>query len=93
VDKGSTFSFRARPCKDPWPLAEEEMEMMEVNPELRGIRVLVVEDIALNQLLMKTLLDDFGFERDIAANGKIAHGETGQPTAMTSSSWTSRCPK
>jgi CheY-like chemotaxis protein len=34
--------------------------------------VLVVEDIALNQLLMKTLLDDFGFERDIAANGRIA---------------------
>jgi CheY-like chemotaxis protein len=33
---------------------------------------LVVEDIALNQLLMKTLLDDFGFARDIAANGKIA---------------------
>jgi CheY-like chemotaxis protein len=33
---------------------------------------LVVEDIALNQLLMKTLLDDFGFERDIASNGKIA---------------------
>jgi CheY-like chemotaxis protein len=32
----------------------------------------VVEDIALNQLLMKTLLDDFGFERDIAENGKIA---------------------
>ncbi len=32
----------------------------------------MVEDIALNQLLMKTLLDDFGFERDIAANGKIA---------------------
>jgi CheY-like chemotaxis protein len=33
---------------------------------------LVVEDIALNQLLMKTLLDDFGFEREIASNGKIA---------------------
>lgn len=28
--------------------------------------------MALNQLLMKTLLDDFGFERDIAENGKIA---------------------
>jgi CheY-like chemotaxis protein len=32
----------------------------------------VVEDMALNQLLMKTVLDDFGFERDIAENGKIA---------------------
>ena len=43
---------------------------MEVG--VRNIKVLVVEDIALNQLLMKTLLDDFGFERDIADNGKIA---------------------
>jgi two-component system, chemotaxis family, CheB/CheR fusion protein len=32
----------------------------------------VAEDMALNQLLMKTLLDDFGFERDIAANDRIA---------------------
>jgi len=33
---------------------------------------LVVEDIQLNQLLMKTLLDDFGFEHDIAGTGKTA---------------------
>jgi PAS domain S-box-containing protein len=71
IDKGSTFSFVLDFAKT-HALADEEMEMMEVNPELKGIRVLVVEDIALNQLLMKTLLDDFGFERDIAANGKIA---------------------
>jgi CheY-like chemotaxis protein len=37
-----------------------------------NIKVLVVEDVALNQLLMKTILDDFGFERDIAINGKMA---------------------
>jgi PAS domain S-box-containing protein len=71
VDKGSTFSF-VLDLEKTMAKAEVELEMMEVNPELRGIRVLVVEDIALNQLLMKTLLDDFGFERDIAANGKIA---------------------
>jgi PAS domain S-box-containing protein len=71
VDKGSTFSF-VLDFEKTMAKAEVELEMMEVNPELRGIRVLVVEDIALNQLLMKTLLDDFGFERDIAANGKIA---------------------
>src|ERR1019366_7781471 len=51
---------------------EMDLEITEVNAEIRNIKVLVVEDIALNQLLMKTLLDDFGFERDIAANGKIA---------------------
>ncbi len=32
----------------------------------------MVEDITLNQLLMNTILDDFGFECDIADNGKIA---------------------
>jgi CheY-like chemotaxis protein len=43
-----------------------------LNTKVQNIKVLVVEDIALNQLLMKTLLDDFGFEHDIADNGKIA---------------------
>jgi len=43
-----------------------------MDTEIKNIKVLVVEDMALNQLLMKTVLDDFGFERDIAANGKIA---------------------
>jgi CheY-like chemotaxis protein len=51
---------------------EAEAEILELDPEIKNIKVLVVEDIALNQLLMKTLLDDFGFEQDIAANGKIA---------------------
>ncbi len=49
-----------------------EAEIIELDTEIKNIKVLVVEDIALNQLLMKTLLDDFGFERDIASNGKIA---------------------
>jgi len=35
-------------------------------------KVLVAEDIALNQLLIKIILEGFGFETDIAANGKIA---------------------
>ena len=43
-----------------------------LDTRIKNIKVLVVEDIALNQLLMKTLLDDFGFERDIVANGKLA---------------------
>jgi CheY-like chemotaxis protein len=36
------------------------------------MKILVVEDILLNQLLMRTLLDDFGFDCQIASNGKIA---------------------
>ncbi len=71
VDFGSTFSFILSFQKTK---AEAELEIGIVEPdtEIKNIKVLVVEDIALNQLLMKTLLDDFGFERDIAANGKIA---------------------
>lgn len=68
---GSTFSF-ILDFKKTAVEAEPGIEMMEVDMQLKNIKVLVVEDIALNQLLMKTLLDDFGFERDIAANGKIA---------------------
>jgi len=49
-----------------------EKVMNILNTRVQNIKVLVVEDIALNQLLMKTLLDDFGFERDIADNGKVA---------------------
>jgi PAS domain S-box-containing protein len=71
VDEGSTFSFILTFQKTNAE-AELEQEIVELDTEIKNIKVLVVEDIALNQLLMKTLLDDFGFERDIAGNGKIA---------------------
>ncbi len=71
VDEGSTFSFELSFLKTTAD-AELESEIIELDSELANIKVLVVEDIILNQLLMKTLLDDFGFERDIADNGKIA---------------------
>ena len=69
--QGSTFGFTLN-FKKTNAEAEADISMVELDTELKNIKVLVVEDIALNQLLMKTLLDDFGFERDIAANGKIA---------------------
>ncbi|MDD4970526.1 MAG: response regulator [Paludibacter sp.] len=71
LDEGSNFSFILSFLKTNQD-AEVEIETSEVDSENNNIRVLVVEDIPLNQLLMKTLLDDFGFERDIAENGKIA---------------------
>lgn len=79
LGKGSSFSFSLSFLK-----TTEEAELMDeavdLDPEIKNLRVLVVEDIPLNQLLMKTLLDDFEFECDIAENGKIAiekmeHGE------------------
>ncbi|CAM4132284.1 PAS domain S-box protein [Flavobacterium sinopsychrotolerans] len=71
LNEGSTFSFTLGFQKTNTD-AELENEIMELDSEIKNIKVLVVEDIALNQLLMKTLLDDFGFDRDIAENGKIA---------------------
>jgi PAS domain S-box-containing protein len=71
VGKGSTFSFTLSFLKTNEE-AEMENGIIELDTEIKNIKVLVVEDIPLNQLLMKTLLDDFGFERDIASNGKIA---------------------
>ncbi|RKS94016.1 PAS domain S-box-containing protein [Flavobacterium limicola] len=71
VHEGSTFSFTL-PFQKTNVVVELENELAEIDSEMKNIKVLVVEDIVLNQLLMKTLLDDFGFERDIAENGKIA---------------------
>jgi len=71
IGEGSTFSFILSFLKTTED-AEIETEIEELDTEIKNIRVLVAEDIPLNQLLMKTLLDDFGFERDIAGNGKIA---------------------
>ncbi|SEG45487.1 PAS domain-containing hybrid sensor histidine kinase/response regulator [Flavobacterium urumqiense] len=71
IDVGTTFSFTL-PFQKTNADAELENEILELDTEIKDIKVLVVEDIALNQLLMKTLLDDFGFGRDIAENGQIA---------------------
>jgi len=71
LEEGSTFSFILSFQKT-LEEAEIEVETSELDSEINNIRVLVVEDIPLNQLLMKTLLDDYGFVRDIADNGKIA---------------------
>lgn len=71
INEGSTFSFTLGFDKTKDSVEQFE-DLTEFKKEVNNIKVLVVEDIALNQLLMKTLLDDFGFEWDIAGNGKIA---------------------
>lgn len=71
VNEGSTFSFTL-PFQKANADTELENEIVELDSEVKNIKVLVVEDIPLNQLLMKTLLDDFGFQYDMAENGKIA---------------------
>jgi PAS domain S-box-containing protein len=71
IAEGSTFTFTLTFPKTK-ANAEPDIRIEERDNEISDIRVLVVEDMALNQLLMKTLLDDFGFMRDIAENGKVA---------------------
>jgi PAS domain S-box-containing protein len=71
LDKGSVFTFELEFKKSNFNTIPN-IEIIEIAPEYTNIKVLAVEDMMLNQLLMKTLLDDFGFERDIASNGKIA---------------------
>jgi len=73
IGEGSTFSFALDFLKTD-AQAETETEVFDprLKEEIKNIKVLVVEDIPLNQLLMRTLLDEFDFECDIAANGKIA---------------------
>lgn len=73
LEEGSTFSFQLSftKCLSTAPFFSGLKET-EIDKNIKNIKVLVVEDIALNQLLMKIILDDFGFEREIADNGKIA---------------------
>ena len=70
VGVGSTFGF---------VLSFEKTEIetvtkteTETDTVLINAKILVAEDIVLNQLLIKIILEDFGFEVDVAGNGKIA---------------------
>jgi PAS domain S-box-containing protein len=79
INEGSTFSFVLKFHKTK---AEAELETgtVEIDTAIKDIKILVVEDIVLNQLLMKTFLDDFGFENDIAHNGRVAVEKLQQET-------------
>jgi PAS domain S-box-containing protein len=71
ADEGSTFSFTLNFQKtNDDVIFENVTERYET--ETKALKVLVVEDIKLNQLLVRTILDDYKFAWDIADNGKIA---------------------
>jgi two-component system, chemotaxis family, CheB/CheR fusion protein len=70
LNKGTKFSFNLRFKKTS---TKTELEVGdEIETKLENANVLVVEDVALNQLLIKIILADFGYEVDVADNGKIA---------------------
>ena len=71
VGQGTNFYFSLSFEKSNKP-AESETEILEFDAEIKNVLVLVVEDVPLNQLLIKTLLSEFGFQHDTAENGKIA---------------------
>jgi two-component system CheB/CheR fusion protein len=71
LSKGSTFSFTL-PFGKTNVKPEAETEILQQDSEIKNLRILVAEDVALNQLLIKIILSDFGFEHEIVENGKIA---------------------
>ncbi len=71
LGEGSTFSF-VLPFGRTEIKLEEEIKILKPDSEIKKLQVLVAEDVALNQLLIKMILSDFGFEYEIAENGKIA---------------------
>ncbi|MGQ0829175.1 MAG: PAS domain-containing protein [Bacteroidota bacterium] len=82
LNEGSTFSFTLSfktvesivedPVSEYKTRGLENIITDSVSDIPKTIKTLIVEDNRLNQLLMETLLTGFGFEFDIAANGKIA---------------------
>lgn len=71
VGEGSTFGFSMDFSKTKELIPEESVLILNTEIKKQNIKVLVAEDIALNQMLIQLILSDFGFECDIAENGKI----------------------
>lgn len=72
VGEGSTFSFILTFQKTNAKVETESDGRIEMGDDVKGVKVLVVEDIKLNQLLIKSVLVDLGFEIDIADDGNVA---------------------
>ena len=77
--KGSTFGFTLSFEKTiPKFELKKEIDSDTIHdatlfkPDLKSTKVLIAEDVELNQLLIKIILLDFGFDIDIASNGQIA---------------------
>ncbi len=71
LGKGSVFSVTL-PFQKTNAEAVSEKETDESDVAVENIKVLIVEDIPLNRLLMRTVMDEFGFEHDTADNGQAA---------------------
>jgi len=74
VNEGTTFRFSITyENKQPSRLPQTEPELNgNLMMGLHGLKVLVVEDDATNQLLVKKILEEIGMVIQIVENGKIA---------------------
>ncbi len=79
--EGSTFGFVLDFKKAETVIEVKAEEKPETNLQPLGIKVLVVEDVPLNQLLIKIVLADLGFEFDVVGNGKFAIEKLSQKDA------------
>ena len=71
INEGSTFNFVLSFRKSKGKI-DTEIIVTEPNPEIKMIRILAVEDMPLNRMLLKIILDEFGFQSDFAENGREA---------------------
>ncbi|MCX6969130.1 MAG: amino acid permease [Verrucomicrobia bacterium] len=70
---GSTFHFTLPAQAAPPPMLQTTSAASELKSDLssrQALRILVVEDIPMNQVLTLRLLSDFGHRADKAANGR-----------------------
>jgi PAS domain S-box-containing protein len=72
VGKGSTFGFVLSFNKIQTQTQKHTEIEIETQTVLKNVNVLIAEDITLNQVLIKLILEDFGCITDVAGNGKIA---------------------
>ena len=70
--KGSSFGFTLTFEKTDMKMPNQKEKRIGFNGTNKDVKVLVVEDNSFNQLLIKIKLKEFGFDMDIAENGKIA---------------------
>lgn len=82
---GSEFNFQIdyNLAENPKDNIEYEMRQKEVSDErilaeLEGLKILLVEDHPINQMLAMKVLGDWGFNVDLAENGKVALDIIGQ---------------
>lgn len=72
VGKGSVFSFVLNFKKTTKEVDYQDDIIEFVENDFKNSKVLIVEDVEFNQLLVKGLLDEFGFVSHVATNGKRA---------------------